>query len=275
MLIVKLIAGIGVGILALNGLLWLMQPSMVFHPARVLSVTPADWGLAYEDVEMTAADGTRLHGWLIPHPAARRTLLFLHGNAGNISHRGDSIAIFHRLGLEVLIIDYRGYGRSGGSPSEAGLYLDARAAWEELVTRRGIAPARIIVFGRSLGAAVAADLAAQTQPDGVILESGFSSARELARHLYPGLHRLIHVRYDFDAARRIARVSSPVLVLHSPDDEIIPETLGRRLFAAAPEPKHFVVLVGSHNAGFMRSQPDYERALARFIDGLDAPRADR
>jgi uncharacterized protein len=266
-----LISGIGwiaLTILLLNTAMWLLQPAMVFYPTRALAATPADWGLAFEDVELTADDGTRLHGWYIPHPDATHTLLFLHGNAGNISHRGDSIAIFNRLGLSVLIIDYRGYGRSGGRPGEAGLYLDARAARDHLVEERGVDPERILVFGRSLGASVAADLAARVPVGGVILESGFSSARDMARHLYPGLHRLLHLRFDFDAARRLSRVRNPVLVLHSRDDEIVPYALGRKLFDGAPEPKRFIELRGDHNSGFLASQPDYERSLAAFIGSL-------
>ncbi len=270
--LLSMIGWIAIGVLALNAVFWVLQPAMVFYPTRALEATPHDWGLAFEDVELVASDGTPLHGWLIPHPGARHTLLFFHGNAGNISHRGDSIAIFNRLGLSVLIIDYRGYGRSAGRPSESGLYLDGLAAWEHLVVERGIDPGQIIIFGRSLGASVAADLASRVQAGGLILESGFSSASDMARRLYPGLHRIVHVRYDFDAVTRLAKVRSPVLILHSPDDEIIPYALGRRLFEAASEPKSFVDLRGDHNGGFLLSQPGYERALADFIDTLPASR---
>jgi fermentation-respiration switch protein FrsA (DUF1100 family) len=269
--IASVLSGLGwiaLGLLVLNALMWALQPGMVFYPMRVLEATPHNWGLEFEDVELTASDGTRIHGWYIPHPDAAHTLLFLHGNAGNISHRGDSIAIFNRLGLSILIIDYRGYGRSSGRPREAGLYLDALAAWDHLVDERGLAPAEIIVFGRSLGASVAADLASRVQPAGVILESGFSSARDMASHLYPGLHRVLYVRLDFDAAERLSRSRSPVLVLHSPNDEIVPYRLGRRLFEAAREPKRFVELKGSHNNGFLDSQPDYERSIGAFIASL-------
>ncbi|NCA73189.1 MAG: alpha/beta hydrolase [Sphingobacteriia bacterium] len=267
--LLSMIGWILLSALLLNGALWMLQPAMVFHPTRVLVETPADWGLDYEDVELIARDGTLLHGWFIDHPAATHTLLFFHGNAGNISHRGDSIAILQRLGLSVLIIDYRGYGRSGGRPSEAGLYLDAQAAWDHLIDDRRIAPERIILFGRSLGAGVAADLAARVRPAGVILEAGFSSARDMARHLYPVLHHVLLMRYDFDAAARLGQVRAPVLILHSQGDEIVPDALGRRLFAAASEPKRFVTLRGGHNDGFLASQPDYARTLAEFIATLD------
>jgi len=255
------------GLLMLNGLMYLQQPRMIFLPSRALDATPADWGLNYQDEHFAADDGTALHGWFIPNPGARRVLLFLHGNAGNISHRGDSVRIFHSLGLAVFIFDYRGYGQSGGSPSEEGLYLDATAAWRHLTEVRGIAPQDIFIFGRSLGGAVAAQLASQVDAGGVILESSFSSARDAARALFPVLSRLIVLRYRFDAARALSQTRSPVMVLHSPDDEIMPAWLGRRLYAAAPQPKRFVELRGDHNTGFLASRPGYDRALAGFLAG--------
>jgi len=268
MLLTSTLGPLLVGWSLLNGLMFLLQPGMIFFPSARLDATPRDWGLEYRDLELTAEDGVRLHGWLIPRPGTRQVLLFFHGNAGNISHRGDSIRIFHRLGLDVLILDYRGYGKSGGSPSERGLYRDARAAWRWLVGEGGYAPADILVFGRSLGAAVAARLAAETKPRGLILESGFSSARDASRAIFPLLSRLVVGRFELDAAGALSGVSCPVMVLHSPDDEVIPYRLGRKLFEAAREPKRFVELRGGHNDGFLVSQPDYERALAEFLAGL-------
>jgi fermentation-respiration switch protein FrsA (DUF1100 family) len=248
------------------GGLYAMQPAMVFLPARELAATPADWGLEYEDVWIEAEDGLRLHGWYLPHPpGARKVLLFFHGNAGNISHRQASLEIFHRLGLNVLILDYRGYGRSEGRPSEQGLYRDARAAWAHLVEVRGVAPPDIVLFGRSLGGAVAAQLASEVQPGALILESTFSSARDLAREIYPLLSWLIVSRYEFDTVARLAQVRCPVLVLHSREDEIIPFALGRRVYAAARQPKMFQTLRGDHNGGFLLSQPGYARMLADFL----------
>jgi fermentation-respiration switch protein FrsA (DUF1100 family) len=247
------------------GGLFAMQPAMVFLPSRELVATPDQWGLDYEDVWLQTEDGVRLHGWYLPHPGADRALLFFHGNAGNISHRQASLEIFHRLGLNQLILDYRGYGRSQGRPSEAGLYLDARAGWDHLVEGRRVAPDRIAVFGRSLGGAVAAQLASQVRPGALILESSFTSARDVARALYPLLSWLIISRFDFDTVSRLAGVRCPVLVLHSPDDEIIPFALGRRVYEAARQPKAFHTLTGDHNSGFLLSQPGYERALAGFL----------
>jgi len=254
------------GLLVLNGWMYLQQAAMIFFPDRLLSATPASWGLAYEDVFLSAEDGVKLHGWYIPRQGSNRVLLFMHGNAGNISHRGESITVFHRLGLNVLIIDYRGYGQSQGSPSEQGLYQDAAAAWHYLVNTRGFDGEDIILFGRSLGGAVAARLASTVQAGAVILESTFSSARDVAGSLFPILSRLVLLRYSFDTAGYLKGVASPLLVLHSPADDIIPFYLGEKVFQAGGEPKVFVKMQGDHNGGFLQSQPRYEQELRRFID---------
>ncbi len=256
------------GLILLNGYMYLQQPSMIFFPHAALDQTPADWGLVYEDVFLDTEDSVRLHGWYIPHPGSKQVLLFFHGNAGNISHRGASLEIFHRLGLNILIFDYRGYGKSQGNPGENGLYTDARAAWRYLNNERGFGRENIILFGRSLGGPVAAELAVEMQPGGLILESAFSSARDVANAVFPVLSRLIFLRYKFDVATRITHVACPLLVLHSPDDEIIPFRLGVKVFQAANEPKSLVKMKGDHNSGFLMSQPDYERALRAFIEKI-------
>ncbi len=253
------------GLVLLNGCMYLQQSSMIFFPYATLDQTPAEWGLVYEDVFLDTEDGVRLHGWYIPRHGSKQALLFFHGNAGNISHRGASVEIFHRLGLNVFIFDYRGYGKSQGKPDEKGLYKDARAAWRYLSKEREFGQEEIILFGRSLGGAVAAKLAAEIQPGGLILESTFSSAKDVANAVFPILSRLIFLRYDFDTAAHIRRVACPVLVLHSPDDEIIPFRLGEKVFQAANEPKSFVKMRGDHNSGILMSQPDYERALGAFV----------
>ena len=256
-------------LLIINGVMFVQQPRITFYPYSEHEALPTQWGLPYEDVTLTTEDKVSLHGWYLPHPNATKTLLFLHGNGGNISHRGESLAIFHRLGLNILIIDYRGYGRSEGEPSEQGLYRDARAAWHYLVGQRGVKPEQIILFGRSLGGAVATDLASQVRPAALILESTFSSAREVATHLFPLLSRVVVLRYRFASNEKIAQVTSPILMLHSPQDEVIPYPLGRALYAVAPPPKQFVEMHGGHNDGFMQSQPMYEWSLQRFIRELD------
>lgn len=257
-------------VVLLNGWLYLQQPKMTFYPSAELMVTPAQWGVPYEEVQLLTEDNYRLHGWYIPHPAATRTLLFFHGNAGNLSHRGESLAVFYRLGLNVLIIDYRGYGRSEGKPDEPGLYLDAAAAWRYLIEKRGLSAKQIIIFGRSLGGAVATQLALKVEPGALILESTFSSARAMAGQLFPLLTHVLLLRYSFDSEEKIRQLKSPLYIAHSPDDEIIPYRQGRKLYAAASSSKRFFEMRGGHNDGFLQSQPGYELSLRRFISELDA-----
>lgn len=257
-----------IGLLLFNLWLYTQQPGMLFYPTAPLEATPAEWGLAYEEVAITTADQIKLHGWYLPAAQATQVLLFFHGNAGNISHRRDSLQIFHDLGLNILIIDYRGYGRSEGRISEAGLYQDAQAAWDYLHTSRGFPVRDIIVFGRSLGGAVATHLASQVQPRALILESTFSSVRDMADFMMPLVSRLIFLRYEFDTVAVIRQLKSPLLMLHSPDDEIIPYVLGQRVFVAAQGRKYSYDLRGGHNEGFVASQPGYAQAIAAFLAQL-------
>ncbi len=251
--------------------IYFTQASLLYYPniaGRALSASPTDIGLAYEDVNLTAADGVRLHGWFVPATDARGTLLFFHGNAGNISHRLDSIRIFNRLGLDVFIIDYRGYGQSDGKPDEQGTYRDADAAWRYLVETRGAEPARIVVFGRSLGAAIAGYLAAEQRPGALILESSFASVESMGRRLYPFLPVRWLNRFGYQTAEYVRQIGCPILVIHSPGDEIIPIAEGRAVFTAAAEPKRFLEIRGGHNDGFLVSGRTYVDGLDAFIAGL-------
>jgi len=255
---------------------YLLQERMLFLagvPTRKLVATPREVGLDYEDLRLTTRDGLSLHAWYLPVQGARGTLLFLHGNAGNISHRLDSLRIFHGLGLSVLIFDYRGYGQSEGTPSEAGLALDARAAWDHLIAQRGATPESIVIFGRSMGAALAAALAAETTPAGLILESAFTSVPDLAAHLYRFLPARRLARLRFDTREALARVTVPVLVVHSEDDEIVPFAHGLALFEAARRPKDMLRLRGDHNTGFLVSEGDYVRGLSEFLASLPPSRS--
>ncbi len=244
-----------------------VERALIYFPIRELAGTPASLGLAYQDVWFQAEDGVRLHGWLIPG-ARPLTLLWCHGNAGNISHRLDNIQeIHHRLGIGVFIFDYRGYGRSDGSPSEAGLYRDARAARETLVRNLGIPAQQIVYFGRSLGAAVALDLALTHPPSGVILESPFLSVAAMANRTLPASGFLFKTR--FDSLAKIGRFRGPLLVLHSDADEIVPHEHGRRLWEAASEPKAFYTIADAHhNDTYLMGGNDYWEAWRRFLSGL-------
>jgi fermentation-respiration switch protein FrsA (DUF1100 family) len=254
----------------LVGIVYLMQGRMLYLPnvgGRALTLTPADAGMDFEDVRITTADGVTLHGWFI-EGQSDRVLLFFHGNAGNISHRLASIGQFLGLGLSVMIIDYRGYGQSEGKTTEAGTYRDAEAAWLYLTQERGVRPEDIVVFGRSVGASVAARLASEHDPAGLILESSFTSVPDIAAELYwwlPArlLSRLSHATHDY-----VRDVRCPVLVVHSREDDIIPFHHGEAIFAAATDPKSLLVLRGTHNDAFMRDERTYLEGLREFLAGL-------
>jgi len=272
MVLFKMGALLAVGYLGLCLLMFFSQERLLYFPDPRLIATPEALGLDFESVSIGTEDDLRLHAWWIPANPARGVLLFCHGNAGNISHRLDSIRQFHELGLSVLIFDYRGYGESEGKPSEAGTYRDVTAVWRYLTGKRGIPPEKVVVFGRSLGAAVAAHLAARVEPGAVVLESAFTSVADMAARLYPWLPVRWLVRIDYPVARDIQAIRAPVLILHSPNDEIIPYDMGRTLYELAHEPKEFIELRGGHNGGWLLSEPDYSSAVDAFLDEhLSAP----
>jgi fermentation-respiration switch protein FrsA (DUF1100 family) len=258
--------------------LYLLQGKMVFLsglPGRALTATPGDIGLEYEDVSLTTGDNERLHGWYVPATDKRGVVLFFHGNAGNISHRLDSISIFHQLGLDTLIIDYRGYGQSTGKTSEQGTYLDAQAAWNYLVDERRIPADRIIIFGRSLGGAIGAWLGARPEMKNglaaVIIESSFTSGVDMARRLYPFLPVRLITRLRYPVAEYASRLECPVLVVHSRDDEIIPFEMGQSIYSAVEQRKSFLELRGDHNNGFFISRHDYLAGLDSFFESVLGP----
>ncbi|HEX9593766.1 MAG TPA: alpha/beta hydrolase [bacterium] len=264
--IALLIAAGAYGVLV--ALVYFTQERLLFLPGvpgREIIATPQAIGLDHEAITLTTADGEWLDAWLIPTAKPRATLLFCHGNAGNISHRLDSLRLFHDLGLTTLIFDYRGYGRSTGNPSEEGTYRDAAAAWQYLTQQRHLPPEEIVLFGRSLGAAVAAELATHHRPGALILESAFTSVPEMAVTLYPYLPVRWLARLHYPTADYLAATTCPVLVVHSRDDEIIPFTHGQHLFAAAPQPKQLLELHGDHNTGFMVSRDTYLAGLDTFL----------
>ncbi len=257
--------------------LFFTQANMLYFPdlpSRVIAATPGRYGMEYEELRLKTRNGLSLHGWFIPAKNPRATLLFCHGNAGNISHRMESIAIFHQLDLNVLIFDYRGYGQSEGNPSEKGTYQDADAAWDYLTKQREIPANQIILFGRSLGAAIASQLASRKEPQALIMESAFLSVPELAAHYYPYLPVRLISRFRYNNRKHLQAVHRPLLIIHSPEDEIIPYSHGKQLFAAAGEPKQFLILRGGHNDGFLLSGEQYTLGLEGFLNTLVLP-ADR
>jgi fermentation-respiration switch protein FrsA (DUF1100 family) len=263
----NIIIALAVTYAALLVLVFVFQSRLVYFPqvGRAMAGTPLDYGLEFETHEIETEDGERLYAWWVPARDARGTILVLHGNAGNISHRVDHLRILHRLGYASLIVDYRGYGRSTGSPSEAGTYRDAEAAWRWLVSR-GVAPKDIAILGESLGGAVAAWLAARVAPRALVLVSSFTSAPDLGAQVYPFLPVRLLSRFSYDTIGALRRVRAPVLVVHSPDDDVIPYSHGRALFAAANEPKQFLQIRGVHNDGFLFTREEWAGELRAFLE---------
>jgi fermentation-respiration switch protein FrsA (DUF1100 family) len=262
-----------------------LEDSFIYFPSKypegfwdVESISAREGELVpkIEDCAFTATDGTRLHGWYCaPHRKtgdglepvrSRMVLLWFHGNAGNISHRYEMIRMLMKIPVNIFIIDYRGYGKSQGEPSERGIYADARGAWDYLTGERGIAPERIIVFGKSLGGAAAVDLASKVKAAGLIVQSSFTSASDMAASILPVYPRFF-LKTKMDSKRKIAGVDCPKLFIHSRADEVVPFELGRRLFEAAPEPKLFYeVERAPHNSTYVVGGKDYLQALRSFIN---------
>ena len=243
-----------------------LEKKMIYYPEAPIESTPDQWDMEYEDVRFTADDGVGLHGWLIPAPGADFTLLFFHGNAGNMSHRLDNVQRFHRLGLRVFIVSYRGYGQSEGEPSEEGLYKDARAAYRVLKARPDTGGEPIAIFGRSLGGAVAIDLATRVEVMALIVESTFTSTPDMAKELFPFLPIGPFMSTRFDSISKISRIDTPLLHFHGTRDDLVPYAHGQRLFQAAKEPKEFYPIEGAmHNDTYFVGGEPYFVKIRSFL----------
>ena len=261
-----------IGISAFALLHWII-PSFVFHPTRTMVATPAKLSLDYEDVRLRTPDGETIAAWHIPAaqdasgPGKGFTVLFFHGNAGNISYWMESIAFFHKLGLSVLIVDYRGFGESTGKPSVGGTIRDARAAWQWLTEHKNVPASRIILLGRSLGGGVAAALAAEVKPEALILESTFTSLHAMGKTIFPWLPKFLFPE-EYATLRNIEKLRIPLLVVHSPTDEVVDFRMGRELFDSYNGPKYFLQIRGSHNGGWFSDMTVYEKGVRDFMEKL-------
>jgi uncharacterized protein len=274
-IILPLLAVAVVGYVGVAIYLYRSQHSYVYYPDRNIMSTPEEHGLAYEDVTLQTADSVAIHGWYVPADTPRGTVLFCHGNGGNISYTIESIAMLHGIGFNVFVFDYRGYGRSGGVVDEEGTYRDAEAAWTYLTGERGCDPSRIVVLGRSLGGGIASWLAAQHRVGALILESTFTSIADMGAKMFPIFPARLLSRIDYDTEKRLAEIHSPVLVIHSRTDDMIPFEHGTTLFRRANEPKEFLEINGDHNNGFHVSKDVYIDGINAFLRqyiGADFPR---
>ena len=261
---------LGIAVLAVVGYvlaaayLYFFQERFVYKPSTRIEGTPASVGMYYEEVSLVASDGVRLSGWYLPLADARGTVLFCHGNAGNISHLLAVAQDAHRLGLGILLFDYRGYGQSAGVPSEEGTHRDAEAAWNYLVQEAGLAPEQIAIIGRSLGGPIAARLARDKTPAALFLEETFTSIPELGRELYPIFPVDLLARYEYPTLEYLKQVECPVLISHSRDDMFIVFEHGQRLYEAAGQPKAFTELRGGHSSAFSEDAATYEAGVEAF-----------
>ena len=267
----NVIIALAIAYLAASIFLYFNQENMLYFPdmpLRSLHATPSSIELDYETITLKTHDGIALDSWFVPAKNSKGTILFCHGNAGNISHRLHSIEQFHQLGLSVFIFDYRGYGNSEGSPSEQGTYIDAKTAWDHLTNEMNIPDNDIIIFGRSLGSAIATELATKTSPKTLIIESSFTSVPDIASHHYSLFPVRLLSRYTYPTEENIQKVSAPILVIHSPDDEIIPYELGKQNFDKAAQPKYFLEIKGGHNDGPIVTGKAYSDGILQFLSTL-------
>jgi fermentation-respiration switch protein FrsA (DUF1100 family) len=244
------------------------EAGLIYHPTPQLHTDPSSVGLPYRDVAFTAADGVRLHGWLIPG-RVKTTLLYSHGNAGNIADRVSIARLLHdQLGVGVFMYDYRGFGKSEGAPTETGLVQDAHAA-REAALRGGVDAENLAYLGRSLGAAVTVELALAHPARAVVLESPFASVRAMANTVLPGVGYVFRTRWD--SLTRIRGLRSPLLVVHSDADEVVPYAQGQAVFAAAPQPKMFFTIHGRRHYDLEAGWSDYWATWRRFLEASGLP----
>jgi hypothetical protein len=250
------------------------QKFVIFHPLGDVEATPAKHGVPYTETWIGTEDGERLHAWLIRGEEDKPVILFCHGNASTVSEPSylRFLEMMHAMGISVLIFDYRGFGKSSGSPSEEGTYRDAEAAWDHLRASLGHAPGEIVIWGKSLGGGPASHLASQNPGcRALVLESTFTSVPDVARKYVPFPPPSLVIRHEFPVHRHVRRIRCPLLVMHSPQDETVPYDLGRELYAAAPEPKRFLELTGGHVWGLRASWDRAAPVLRDFI--LSPPQA--
>lgn len=236
----------------------------LYLPARDVTVNPSQIGLDFEEITLLAPDGPTLSGWYIPGRQPDRIVFFLHGNGGNISHRLEKIRFFNDLGFCVFILEYRGYGRSTGFPSEKGLYADARAGYDYLIAARHVQPDTLVVYGESLGAAVAVELARQLPVGVLVLEGAFTSVADMGKRVYPFLPSFL-VASRYNSLAKIGDIASPVIFIHSRNDEIVPFEMGQALYEACRSKKLFLATTGAHNEQFMIHKDRLKDDLKKFL----------
>jgi hypothetical protein len=275
-LAMNLAMGIVAGLLVAVILVRLLEHHFIYFPPRYPDgfIPPENYGLALEEAWMTTTDGIRLNAWFLLAPSSPRVILWFHGNAENIGYGLAQLKAFSRLGANVLAVDYRGFGKSQGSPDEAGIYQDAETAYRYLVESKHFEPRNVFVYGHSLGGAVAIDLAARRECGGLIAESTFTTGREMARRMFRIPFFEYVPRTRFDSLGKIAKVRAPILIIHGTGDAVVPFEMGKRLAQAAPQPKSLLAIEGAgHDDVYLIGGEAYAQRLRDFIGGLRAESA--
>lgn len=242
-----------------------LEQKSLYHPDKEIPQTPTNLGLAYEDINFKTDDGNLLHSWFVPSKGAKATVLYCHGNAGNIYHRLYKTKFFHEMGVNFFIFDYRGYGKSTGKPSEKGLYKDAQAAYDYLASRDDVDKNKIVVYGKSLGGPVAADLCNNRKACALILEGSFASVALRAQQLYPFLPMKFLITQKYDTMAKVKNLYIPKLIAHGRQDEVISFRHGEALFSVAAEPKQFLPFEGGHNDDLYVTSPAYKDKLKALL----------
>ncbi len=261
LLLVALCTYIGVVVFA-----GFFQTRLIYFPSGPIEQTPSDVGLAFDDVTLTTQDRVNISAWFVPRDGAAATILFFHGNAGNNGDRLPELKVLNSLGYNAMIVDYRGFGKSEGSPTEHGTYLDALAAWDYLTQTRGIPSASIVIMGESIGGAVAIELARRQRPGALVVQSSFTRLADVAALHYPLLPVRLLMRHRYDSIDKVGAIPCPKLFLHAADDTLVPVANGRAVYDAAAPPKEFVVTPGDHNGGGFMYSDEYAAKLKAFID---------
>ncbi|MBI5117675.1 alpha/beta hydrolase [Candidatus Poribacteria bacterium] len=243
-----------------------IERNFVFYPERSLAYSPREWGMEYQDLYFTTPDGVRLNAWLIKPSRDAPMVLWYHGNAGNIADRVENARLLYDRGLSIFLLEYRGYGKSEGAPSEKGIYIDGQAAYDYIISQKITVADRLIIFGRSLGTTVATHVASRNKSAGVILESAITNMADMARVHYPVIPGLGNLKHKFSSIDRIAAIKSPILFIHGDDDEIVPYELGRQLFEAATADKDFYTIRGArHNDTYVVGGKEYFDRFEKFV----------
>ena len=244
-----------------------LENASLFYPAKLLRYTPEKIDLIYEDVYILTQDRIKLHGWFVPGGEGAATILFFHGNAGNISDRLGKLQLFNQLGYNVFIIDYRGYGLSEGKPTEKSLYVDALAAYQYLIKRSDIDRKKLVCYGASLGGVPAVDLALKREFVGLIIDSSFSNAKDMAKRFFPFIPSFL-ISLELDSLNKIKQIKIPKLFIHSKEDMTVPFELGYKLYKEASLPKEFLEISGGHNDGHIYSEEKFRNKIREFVDKL-------